>query len=308
MHGGVTANYATTEADLVIAAGIRFDDRITGDPETFCSKAQIIHIDIDPAEIGKNQKIDVPIVGDLKNVLEKFNKSIDKLEHEDWVNQLKEWKEEYPFTYGESKEGKLMPQQVLSSLNNILKGNAVVATDVGQNQMWASQFLSFNKPNTIITSGGSGTMGYGMPAAIGAQIALPEEKIICIVGDGGFQMTYHELMMIKQYNLPIKIIVINNSYLGMVRQWQEIFNEGRYSFVDLSINPDFSNIAEAYGVDYAKIETEEQLKNNLEELIESEEAVIIECLVEKEANVLPMIPAGTNASNIVGKRGVLDYE
>lgn len=308
MHGGVTANYATTEADLVIAAGIRFDDRITGDPETFCSKAQIIHIDIDPAEIGKNQKIDVPIVGDLKNVLEKFNKSIDKLEHEDWVNQLKEWKEEYPFTYGESKEGKLMPQQVLSSLNNILKGNAVVATDVGQNQMWASQFLSFNKPNTIITSGGSGTMGYGMPAAIGAQIALPEEKIICIVGDGGFQMTYHELMMIKQYNLPIKIVVINNSYLGMVRQWQEIFNEGRYSFVDLSINPDFSNIAEAYGVDYAKIETEEQLKNNLEELIESEEAVIIECLVEKEANVLPMIPAGTNASNIVGKRGVLDYE
>lgn len=308
MHGTVAANYATAEADLIIAAGIRFDDRITGDPKTFCANAKIIHIDIDPAEIGKNKKIHVPIVGDLKNVLENFNNSIDELEHREWIQQLKEWKEQYPFRYSKSKSGKLMPQEVLESLDKILQGNAIVATDVGQNQMWAAQYLRFNKPNTILTSGGSGTMGFGVPAAIGAQIAQPEENVICIVGDGGFQMTYHELMMIKQYNLPIKIVIINNSYLGMVRQWQEIFNDGRYSFVDLSVNPDFSKIAEAYEIDFARIETKADLENKLRALIESDKAVIIDCIVEKEANVLPMIPAGSSVSNMVGKRGELDYE
>ena len=308
MHGTVAANYATAEADLIIAAGIRFDDRITGDPKTFCANAKIIHIDIDPAEIGKNKKIHVPIVGDLKNVLENFNNSIDELEHREWIQQLKEWKEQYPFRYSKSKSGKLMPQEVLESLDKILQGNTIVATDVGQNQMWAAQYLRFNKPNTILTSGGSGTMGFGVPAAIGAQIAQPEENVICIVGDGGFQMTYHELMMIKQYNLPIKIVIINNSYLGMVRQWQEIFNDGRYSFVDLSVNPDFSKVAEAYEIDFARIETKADLENKLRALIESDKAVIIDCIVEKEANVLPMIPAGSSVSNMVGKRGELDYE
>lgn len=308
MHGTVAANYATEEADLIIAAGIRFDDRITGNPENFCPKAKIIHIDIDPAEIGKNKKVDVPIVGDLKNVLERFNNSIDKLEHKEWVKQVNQWKEDFPFDYGESKEGRLMPQHVLETLDEILQGKAIVSTDVGQNQMWAAQYLSFNKPNTILTSGGSGTMGYGLPAAIGAQIAKPDEKTIAVVGDGGFQMTYHELMMLKQYNLPVKILILNNSYLGMVRQWQEIFNDRRYSFVDLSINPDFEKIAQAYEVDYARVENKDQLENNLKDLIDSDQAVIIECIVEKEANVLPMIPAGTGVPNIMGKRGVLDYE
>ncbi|NLY47217.1 MAG: biosynthetic-type acetolactate synthase large subunit, partial [Tissierella sp.] len=251
MHGTVTANYATMEADVIIAAGIRFDDRIAGNPEKFASNAQIIHIDIDPAEIGKNKLIHVPIVGDLKNVLENFNSSIEKLDHKEWIEKLNQWKSEYPLSYEESKEGKLMPQEVMTSINNTLQGNAIVTTDVGQHQMWVAQYLSFNRPNTIITSGGSGTMGFGLPAAIGAQIGKPKEKVIAVVGDGGFQMTYHELMMIKQYNLPIKIIIINNSYLGMVRQWQEMFNDGRYSFVDLSINPDFSKIAEAYGIEFA---------------------------------------------------------
>lgn len=308
MHGTVAGNFATQEADLVIAAGIRFDDRITGDTDLFCYKAKIIHIDIDPAEIGKNMKVDVPIVGDLKNVLERFNKFIDTLDHSEWVKQVNDWKEEYPFAYGKSKEGRLMPQQVVESLNEALRGNAIISTDVGQNQMWAAQYLDFNRPNTILTSGGSGTMGFGVPAAIGAQIAMPNEKVVCVVGDGGFQMTYQELMMVRQYNLPIKVVVINNSYLGMVRQWQEIFNDRRYSFVDLSINPNFSKIAEAYGIKYAKIETEEELKNNLGLLMESDEAVIVECIVEKEANVLPMIPAGTSVANIVGKRGVLENE
>ena len=308
MHGTVAANYATAEADLIIAAGIRFDDRITGDPEKFCVNAKIIHIDIDPAEIGKNKKVDVPIVGDLKNVLERFNKEIDKQEHGPWVQQIKKWKDEYPVAYGDSKEGRLMPQHVLESLDKILQGNAIVSTDVGQNQMWTAQYISFNRPNTILTSGGSGTMGYGLPAAIGAQVAQAKEKVIAIVGDGGFQMTYQELMMVKQYNLPIKVVILNNSYLGMVRQWQEIFNDRRYSFVDLSINPEFSKIAEAYDIDYAKIEREDQLGHELAQLIESDEAVIIECIVEKEANVLPMIPAGTSVDNLVGERGVLEDE
>lgn len=305
MHGTVTANYATAEADLIIAAGIRFDDRITGNPETFCSKAKIIHIDIDPAEIGKNKKVDVPIVGDLKNVLEELNRSIEGLEHKAWNERLIKWREQYPFRYGQSKEGKLMPQEVLQSLDKVLQGNYIITTDVGQNQMWAAQYLSYNRPDTMITSGGAGTMGFGVPAAIGAQIAQPDEKVVCIVGDGGFQMTYQELMMVQQYNLPVKIVVINNAYLGMVRQWQEFFNDRRYSFVDLSISPKFNKIAEAYGINYAKIETKADLEDKFKQLIASDEAVIIECIVEKEANVLPMIPAGTGVANIVGKRGGL---
>lgn len=308
MHGTVAANYATVEADLVIAAGIRFDDRITGNPETFCPNAKIIHIDIDPAEIGKNKRVDVPIVGDLKNVLERFNKSIDQENNHEWIQQINEWKSEYPFSYGNSKEGRLMPQGVLESIDKIIQGQAIVSTDVGQNQMWAAQYLTFNKPNSILTSGGSGTMGYGLPAAIGAQVAQPKKKVLAVVGDGGFQMTYQELMMVKQYNLPIKVIIINNSYLGMVRQWQEMFNDRRYSFVDLSINPDFDKIAQAYDIDYARIEREDQLGHELACLIESNKPVIIECIVEKEANVFPMIPAGTSVAKIVGKRGGLDHE
>ncbi len=308
MHGTVAANFATNEADLIIACGIRFDDRITGDPDKFCSNAQIIHIDIDPAEIGKNKKVDIPIVGDLKNVLENFNKSMDELEHKEWNDQLNEWKNEYPFSYEESKEGRLMPQEVLKKLDKILEGKAIVATDVGQNQMWTAQYLSFNRPNSILTSGGSGTMGFGVPAAIGAQVAMPNEQVVAIVGDGGFQMTFQELMMVKQYDLKLKVMILNNSFLGMVRQWQEIFNDRRYSFVDLSVNPNFSKIAEAYGIDYVRIESKADLEDKLKGAIESDKAVIIECIVEKEANVLPMIPAGKTVSDMVGKKGVLKYE
>ncbi len=308
MHGTVAANYATIETDLIIAAGIRFDDRIAGKPEKFGENAKIIHIDIDPAEIGKNKKVDVPIVGDLKNVLERFSEDIGKIQHEEWHKKILSWKEEYPLVYDKSKENRLMPQEVLEYLNTILKGEYIVATDVGQHQMWVAQYIDFNRPNTILTSGGAGTMGYGLPASIGAQVAKPNERVVAILGDGGIQMTVQELMMISQYKLPIKVIIINNSYLGMVRQWQELFNEKRYSFVDLSINPDFSKIAEAYGLGFARIETREDLENKLEKLIKSDEGTIIECIVEKEANVLPMIPSGGSASDIVGKKGVLGHE
>ena len=308
MHGTVYANYATDEADLVIAAGIRFDDRITGNPDTFCPKAKIIHIDIDPAEIGKNKDIDVPIVGDLKNVLTEINKEIGKLSHSEWIEKVKGWKNEYPLVYRKVSEDKLIPQEVLEELNNILKGDAIIVTDVGQHQMWTAQFMTYQNTDSIVTSGGAGTMGFGLPAAIGAQVAMPDKKVVLIVGDGGFQMTFQELMLIRQYKLPVKVLIINNSFLGMVRQWQEIFNDKRYSFVDLTYNPDFMKIGEAYGVKTVKIENKEELKNKLEELIKSDEGVVINCIVEKEENVYPMIPAGTSVAQMVGKRGVLEDE
>ncbi len=304
MHGTVYANYATAEADLIIAAGIRFDDRITGNPDKFCKNAKIIHIDIDPAEIGKNKKPDIPIVGDLKSVLEEINKVLKPKEHKEWLEQIEEWKQEYPLVYIKKDKTKLCPQEVLEKIDSIVKGNAIIATDVGQHQMWAAQFLSYNNPDSICTSGGAGTMGFGLPAAIGAQVAKPDEKVIAIIGDGGFQMTLQELMMVKEYKLPVKIVILNNSYLGMVRQWQEMFNEKRYSFVDLTHNPDFVKIGEAYGIKSVKLESPEDL-SQLEELLNSDEAVLIDCIVEKEENVLPMIPSGTSVDQMVGKKGVI---
>ena len=303
MHGTVAANFATEDADLIIAAGMRFDDRIAGDPERFCKGAKIIHIDIDPAEIEKNKCIDVPIVGDLKSVLGEFNKKLSPKKNPEWVGQIKEWKEDYPMVYVKKGES-LMPQEVLQYADNIVKGEAIVATDVGQHQMWAAQFIRFNHPNTMLTSGGSGTMGFGLPAAIGAQVGNRDKKVIAVVGDGGFQMTYQELMMLKQYNLPVKIILLNNSYLGMVRQWQEIFFDRRYSSVALDINPDFEKIGEAYGIETVTIDGKEDL-GKLDALINSDSPVIINCIVEREANVFPMIPSGESVENMMGIRGVL---
>lgn len=308
MHGTVAANYATVETDLVIAAGIRFDDRITGNPNTFCPNAKFIHIDIDPAEIDKNVIVDVPIVGDLKNVLTMLIGEVKEKNNKEWVKQVKIWKKEYPFAHRKVEMDKLLPQEVLKELNSILKGNAIIATDVGQHQMWAAQYLTYIKPNSIVSSGGAGTMGFGLPAAIGAQVGARDKKVVLIVGDGGFQMTFQELMLIKQYNLPVKVIIINNAYLGMVRQWQELFKDGRYSSVDLSINPDFIKIAEAYGLRAERIENKKELKKKLKSLIESDEGVVIDCIVEKEENVFPMIPAGTSVIQMMGKRGVLEDE
>ena len=308
MHGTTYANYAANEADLIIAAGMRFDDRVTGNPQKFVPNAKIIHIDIDPAEIGKNKLIDVPIVGDLKNVLTDLNEKAPKASHDEWLKQIKKWKKEYSLTYRKTEDDILIPQEILSEIDKITKGNVIVATDVGQHQMWAAQFLTFNNPYSILTSGGAGTMGFGLPAAIGAQVANPNKKVLAVVGDGGFQMTFQELMLIKEYNLPVKIFIINNSYLGMVRQWQELFHEKRYSSVDLSYNPDFIKIGEAYGIKSIQLKNKKDLKKNLKKILESDEAVLVECIVEKEENVYPMIPAGKDVSCIVGKRGVLENE
>jgi len=308
MHGTTYANYAANEADLVIAAGMRFDDRVTGNPLKFLPNANIIHIDIDPAEIGKNKLIDVPIVGDVKNVLAELNRKIPKLSHTKWLDEVAKLKKKYSLTFRKTEEDILIPQEILFEINKLTKGEVIVATDVGQHQMWSAQFIKFNNPYSILTSGGAGTMGFGLPAAIGAQVANPDKKVLAIVGDGGFQMTFQELMMVKEYKLPVKIFIINNSYLGMVRQWQELFNNKRYSSVDLSYNPDFIKIGEAYGIKSIQLKTKKDLKKHLKKILESDEAVLVECIVEKEENVYPMIPAGKDVSCIVGKRGVLDAE
>ena len=308
MHGTTYANYAANEADLVIAAGMRFDDRVTGNPLKFLPNANIIHIDIDPAEIGKNKLIDVPIVGDLKNVLAELNRKIPKLSHTKWLDEVAKLKKKYSLTFRKTEDDVLIPQEILFEINKLTKGEVIVATDVGQHQMWSAQFIKFNNPYSILTSGGAGTMGFGLPAAIGAQVANPDKKVLAIVGDGGFQMTFQELMMVKEYNLPVKIFIINNSYLGMVRQWQELFNDRRYSSVDLSYNPDFIKIGEAYGIKSIQLKTKKDLKKHLKKILESDEAVLVECIVEKEENVYPMIPAGKDVSCIVGKRGVLENE
>ena len=308
MHGTVYANYATNEADVVLALGIRFDDRIAGVPKEFCKEATIIHVDIDPAEIGKNKLIDVPIVGDLKHVLNEINHELTSQTHEEWLERIREWREEYPIRVRPHEGDSLLPQKVIHEIDNILKGNAIVVTDVGQHQMWTSQFITFSKPNTIITSGGAGTMGFGLPAAIGAQVAAPDKKVVLITGDGGLQMNSQELLLLKAYNISVKVVIINNGFLGMVRQWQELFNQHRYSFVDLSINPDFETLAKAYGVQGVTLSTIEELRSQLRDLILSDEPVVINCVVEKEENVFPMIPAGCSAKDMIGLKGGPDNE
>lgn len=308
MHGTVYANYSVNEADVVLALGIRFDDRIAGVPKEFCKDATIIHVDIDPAEIGKNKLIDVPIVGDLKHVLNEMNHELTPQTHEEWLERIREWREEYPIRVRPHEGNSLLPQKVIQEIDNIVKGNAIVVTDVGQHQMWASQFITFSKPNTIITSGGAGTMGFGLPAAIGAQVAQPDKKVVLITGDGGLQMNSQELLLLKAYNIPVKVVIINNGFLGMVRQWQELFNQRRYSFVDLEVNPDFETLAKAYGVQGVTLSTIEELRSQLRDLILSDEPVVINCVVEREENVFPMIPAGCTAKDMMGLKGGPDNE
>ena len=308
MHGTVYANYAVNEADVVLALGIRFDDRIAGVPKEFCKEATIIHVDIDPAEIGKNKLIDIPIVGDLKHVLNEMNHELTLQTHESWLERIREWREEYPIRVRPHEGNSLLPQKVIQEIDNIVKGNAIVVTDVGQHQMWTSQFITFSKPNTIITSGGAGTMGFGLPAAIGAQVAAPDKKVVLITGDGGLQMNSQELLLLKAYNIPVKVVIINNGFLGMVRQWQELFNQRRYSFVDLEVNPDFETLAKAYGVQGVTLSTIEELRSQLRDLILSDEPVVINCVVEREENVFPMIPAGCTAKDMMGLKGGPDNE
>lgn len=307
MHGTAAANLATLEADLIIGMGFRFDDRITGNIEKFCPNAKVIHIDIDPSEIEKNKKVDIALVGDLKKVLKLLNEKEIKLgDIREWKERVEYLKERYSLVIPNSKDG-LTTQRVLKEIDKNLRGHGIITTDVGQHQMWSALHLTYKNPNSIISSGGGGTMGFGLPSAIGAQVACPDKRVISIVGDGGFQMNIQELILLKAYKLPIKIFIMNNSYLGMVRQWQELFHERRYSEVNLEMSPDFVKVAEAYGIKSFTLKDEEDLEK-IEEILKSDEPILVNCIVKKEENVYPMIPAGKSVEDMIGLRGVKDYE
>ncbi len=290
MHGMAWANKAVDSTDLLIAVGMRFDDRVTGRISAFAPHARIIHVDLDPAEIGKNMRVDVPIVGDVKRVLQALNKLVEPREHVGWIQQLEEWRRQHPSL--EIREtGSLLPQYVVRQLYEVTGGEAIITTGVGQNQMWAAQHYVYTKPNTLISSGGLGTMGYGLPAAIGAKVGCPESTVWCIDGDGSLQMTIQELGTVAQDRIAIKIAVLNNGYLGMVRQWQELFYGKRYVATPLSC-PDFVKIAEAYGLAGMRVTRKEEVVPALEQAMAHDGPFLIDFMVEPEENVFPMVPPG----------------
>jgi len=298
MHGTVAANTAMDAADLVIAVGARFDDRVTGNLEEFCVGAKFIHIDIDPSSIGKNVRVDVPLVGDVKYCLRRLLEELRVLEkdwygdHRAWLEQIGEWKRQYPLQYTQEPDGELLPQFVCEQIYEVTRGEAIITTEVGQHQMWAAQFYHCREPRQFITSGGLGTMGFGFPAAIGAQVALPDHVVIDIAGDGSFQMTLQELATAVQYDLPVIVAILNNRSLGMVRQWQQFFYDKRYADTSLEVSPDYVKLAEAYGAVGLRATKAAEVRPVLEEAIRVRRPVIIDFVVKMEENVFPMIPSG----------------
>ncbi|RRJ64438.1 biosynthetic-type acetolactate synthase large subunit [Paenibacillus oralis] len=299
MHGTYTANQSIQQSDLLINIGARFDDRVTGKLDGFASRAKIVHIDIDPAEIGKNVHADIPIVGDVKTVLEMLNPLVSRADKADaWREQIRQSKLDKPLKYKDSNT-ELKPQWVIEMLNETTGGEAIVTTDVGQHQMWAAQFYKFNQPRSWITSGGLGTMGFGFPSAIGAQMAFPDRLVISINGDGGMQMCSQELAICAINNIPVKIVVINNQVLGMVRQWQELIYDNRYSHINLEGSPDFVKLAEAYGVKGLRAASKEDAKRVWQEALDTPGPVLVEFMVSKEENVYPMVPQGSTIDQML---------
>lgn len=299
MHGTYAANMAITSSDLIIAIGARFDDRATGKVDEFAPHAKIIHVDIDPTSISKNIKVDIPIVGDSKNVLKKMVEVADEEKEEfkaykasitPWLSETEQWKKDFPLTY--VRNGTLKPQYVIEKVFELTKGKAIITTEVGQNQMWTAQFFKFLKPRTFLTSGGLGTMGFGFPAAIGAQVAYPKSLVVDIAGDGSIQMNIQELGTAVQFGLPVKIIILNNGYLGMVRQWQELFYQKRYTWTCVECAPDFVKLADAYGAAGYRIETEDEVESVLREAFHNGRPTLIDVKVNPEESVYPMVPAG----------------
>lgn len=292
MHGMAYANMAVSDADLIIAIGMRFDDRATARVDDFAPNARIIHIDIDPAEIGKNVRVDVPIVGNARNVLQALNKQLAPLLHVDWLRQLEHWQEEHPSTTIRESEG-LLPQYVVRQIYEVTQGDAIVVTGVGQNQMWAAQYFWYDKPGSFISSGGLGTMGFALPAAIGAKVGCPEDTVWAIDGDGGLQMTIQELATAVQDNIAVKIAILNNGYLGMVRQWQELFYQRRYVATPL-YGPDFVKIAEAYGLPGIRVTDKVQVVSAIQKAMEHDGPFLIDFRIEPEENVYPMVAPGAS--------------
>jgi acetolactate synthase-1/2/3 large subunit len=292
MHGMAYANMAINGADLIIAIGMRFDDRATAEVASFAPQAKIIHIDIDPAEIGKNVRVDVPIVGDVKAVLAPLLKLITPTQHMDWLKQLDTWRREHPSTDIRDSSS-ILPQYVVRSIYEATDGDATIVTGVGQNQMWAAQHYTYNKPNTFISSGGLGTMGFGLPASVGVKMGRPDATVWCIDGDGSFQMTLHELATIQQERLAVKIAIMNNGFLGMVRQWQELFHGKRYVATPLW-GPDFVKLAEAYGIPGIKVRHKDEVVPAIQKAMAHDGPFLVDFGVEPEENVYPMVPPGAS--------------
>lgn len=301
MHGTYTANMAVAECDLLIAVGARFDDRVTGKLSDFATKADIIHIDIDPTSISKNVRVDIPIVADCRHALTAINKwfdgessfhSAEQAERlQPWIARIDEWTAKHPLAYRENNSI-IKPQYVIETLHQFTGGKAIITTEVGQNQMWAAQFYKFDYPRHFVTSGGLGTMGFGLPAAIGAQMAFPDLTVIDIAGDGSIQMNIQELATAKQYNCPVKIAILNNGYLGMVRQWQELFYNKRYASTTMNVVPDFVELAKAYGAVGLRATTKSEVEPVIREALATKNLVIMDFKIEKEEGVYPMVPAG----------------
>jgi len=306
MHGTYAANMAVNNCDLLLAVGARFDDRVTGKITTFAPNATIVHIDIDPTSIQKNVSVHVPLVADCKSALAALQKETEatfadfdwQASHKEWVDQVTTWRSEHPVTYKDDSTS-IKPQYVVEKIYEITKGDAIIATEVGQNQMWAAQFYKYTKPNTLLTSGGLGTMGYGFPAAMGAQRAFPDKLVIDIAGDGSIQMCIQEMMTVVCNKLPVKIVILNNGYLGMVRQWQELFYEKNYCETCLDAQPDFVKLAEAYGAVGYRVTEKKDVESTLREAFAVDKPVIVDVRVEREENVYPMVPAGASLTEML---------
>ena len=301
MHGNYAPNVLTNECDVLIAIGMRFDDRVTGDVNRYAKQAKIIHFEIDPAEVNKNIEVDIPVLGDAKETLSKIIPLIDKKSHKNWLDEFKKL---YQIEYDKVIHGELNPSkkgltmgEVIKEINFQTKGNAAIVSDVGQHQMVACRYANFNKSKSNITSGGLGTMGFALPAAIGAKMASPEREVVAVIGDGGYQMTIQELGTVFQTKAAVKIVVLNNDFLGMVRQWQQLFFDKRYASTEM-VNPDFVKIAEGYYLKAKRVTERKDLANAVEEMIKSDEPYFLEVVVEKEGNVFPMIPTGSSVSEI----------
>jgi acetolactate synthase-1/2/3 large subunit len=305
MHGTRTANYAMDEADLIVAIGARFDDRVTAKLSEFAPHAKFVHIDIDPAEISKNVPAHIPIVGYTKNILPRLTAEYRALEADpsrldEWWHRIGSWQERYPLSYTDSTDSEIKPQYMVQALHEATDGDAIVCSDVGQHQMWAAQHYHFDKPRRWINSGGLGTMGFGLPAAMGAKVGCPEATVVCITGDGSFQMNTQELATCAQNGIDVKVFIMNNGYLGMVRQWQELFWDRRYSQVDMGQYPDFVKLAEAYGATGLRLTDKQTLVEDMREALATEGPVVVDVRVSAEENVYPMIAPGQAARNMVG--------
>lgn len=298
MHGGYETGMATAQCDLIIACGARFSDRVAGDREKFGHQADIIHLDIDKKEIGKNVAVDSYVIGDMEHILDELMENMPQLNHADWVEQLNIWKNEKQLNTDKA-DGYVHPHSVISAVNELKADDDIIATDVGQHQMWIAQYADIESPRTLLTSGGMGTMGFGMGASIGAQCAFPDKKVILFTGDGSFHMNLNELVTMKSYNLPVVVIVMNNTVLGMVRQWQKLFYENRFSQTDPKRATDFVALANAFGVDGMRINTPEEIKPTLEKAFALNKPVVIDCRISPDENVLPMIPPGKTVDDMI---------